>query len=78
MDKTVANIMIKKGHFEIEDNGTIATYMTYVMVDDESTEVVFCGESKSTVNMVQFRDHIADIVAKYRRRGKIVNPYSNK
>jgi hypothetical protein len=77
MDRTIANIMINKDHFEIEDNGTLTTYTTWVIVDDESTQVMFMGVSKNETNMIQFRDTIAETVAKYRIRGKVVNPYNH-
>ena len=76
IDRTIANIMIKKGQFEVEDNGKIVAYTTWIVVDDSSTEVAFIGESKSDKNTIEFRNHIATVIAKYRRKGKVVNPFA--
>ena len=68
----MANMIIKKGKFETENKGTVIGYTTWINVDDESTEVVLVGKSKSDKNIIEFRDAIAKVIAKYRRRGKVV------
>ena len=74
-DKTIANIIIKKHNYEVEEQGPITAYTTWVLVDDESTEVTFIAETNSKTSAVEFRDQIAEVVAKYRVRGKVVNPF---
>lgn len=76
MDKTIAQIIIKKGQYETETTGPVTQYTTWVIAEDESTEIAFIGETNSKINAVQFRDAIAEVVAKYRKQGKVVNPYS--
>ena len=75
MDRTIANIIINKHNYEVVEKYPVAQYTTWVIAEDESTEVVFVGEIESKVNAVEFRDSIAEVVAKYRARGKVVNPF---
>ena len=75
IDKTIANIIIKKHNYEAETTGPITAYTTWVVVEDESTTVGFIAETDSKTSFVEFRDCIAEVVAKYRVRGKVVNPF---
>ena len=78
MDRTIANIFIKKGYYETEISHPVIQYTSWVISENESTEVVFVGEINSEINTVEFRNAIAETIADFRTRGIIVNPYGSE
>lgn len=72
----MANMIIKKGKFAIENNGKIDQMWANIVTEDEVTQVCFIVETKKEDKMNAFRDQLAQYIADYRSKGKIVNPFA--